>query len=229
MWSISKVSVPEEVHRVFSVPLLFITKGCPTLLVPWTTAHQPSLSSSIDQTLFKFTSIESVMQSNHLILCCPLLFLLSIFPSAGIFSNGSSHQVAKVLELQLCRRASSNETIHTKALVDLVFEDCFRKWQSSENIDSKSNLNGFFNLVDNFSKYYLRWERGLSKLLLNCHSQSGSSCTSQPNTISDVGLELSKFKGNCVLFTCSVKIVMSLEWVNGTFVTNNRNWRVRTY
>ena len=142
---------------------------------------------------------------------------------------GSSHQVAKVLELQLCPRASSNKTIHTKALVDLVFEDCFRKWQSSENIDSKSNLNGFFNLVDNFSKYYLRWEQGLSELLLNCHSQSGSSCTSQPNTISDLGLELSKFKGNCVLFICSVKIVMSLKWVNGTFVTNNRNWRGRTY
>ena len=46
-------------------------------------------------------SIESVMPSNHLILCCPLILLPSIFPSIRIFSNefSSSHQVAKILEL----------------------------------------------------------------------------------------------------------------------------------
>ena len=45
-------------------------------------------------------SIKSVMSSNHLILCCPLL--PSIFPSIRVFSNVSSlHQVAKVLEFQL--------------------------------------------------------------------------------------------------------------------------------
>ena len=47
-------------------------------------------------------SIESVMPSNHLILCCPLLLLPSIFPSFRVSSNESAlHQVAKVLELQL--------------------------------------------------------------------------------------------------------------------------------
>ena len=48
--------------------------------------------------------IESVMPSNHLIICPPLLLLLSIFPSTEVFSNElalRSHQVAKVLELQL--------------------------------------------------------------------------------------------------------------------------------
>ena len=45
---------------------------------------------------------ESVMLSNHFILCCPLLLLPSIFPSIRVFSNGFLHQVAKVLELQLC-------------------------------------------------------------------------------------------------------------------------------
>ena len=50
--------------------------------------------------LLKLMSIESVMPSNHLILCSPLLLLPSIFPSIRVFSNGPA-QVAKVLELQL--------------------------------------------------------------------------------------------------------------------------------
>ena len=55
----------------------------------WTTAHQASLSITDSQSLLKLMSIESVMPSNHLILCCPLLFLLSIFPSIRVFSNES--------------------------------------------------------------------------------------------------------------------------------------------
>ena len=54
---------------------------------PWTAAHQASLSFTISWTLWKLTSIESVMPSNHLILCHPLLFLSSIFPSFRVFSN----------------------------------------------------------------------------------------------------------------------------------------------
>ena len=55
-----------------------------------------------DTSLLKLVSIESKMPSSHLILCHPLLFLPSIFPSVNVFSKwvGSSHQVAKVLELQ---------------------------------------------------------------------------------------------------------------------------------
>ena len=68
------------------------------LATPWTAAHQSSLSSTIFQSLFKLISIESVMPSNHLILC-RLLLLPSIFPSFRVFSS-SLHQVAKVLELQ---------------------------------------------------------------------------------------------------------------------------------
>ena len=48
---------------------------------PWTAARQDPLSSSISQRLLKFMSIESVILFNHLILCCPLLLLPSIFPS----------------------------------------------------------------------------------------------------------------------------------------------------
>ena len=54
---------------------------------PWTAAHQASLSFTISQNLLKLMSIESVMPSNHLILCRPLLFPPSIFPSIRVFSN----------------------------------------------------------------------------------------------------------------------------------------------
>ena len=53
-------------------------------------AQQASLSFSMSQTLLKLMFIESVMPSNHLILCCPLLFLPSIFPSIRIFSSESA-------------------------------------------------------------------------------------------------------------------------------------------
>ena len=52
----------------------------------WTTACQASLSITNSRSLLKFMSIESVMPSNHLILCHPLLLLPSIFPSIRIFS-----------------------------------------------------------------------------------------------------------------------------------------------
>ena len=54
---------------------------------PWTAARRASLSFSISQGLLKLMSIKSVMPSNHLILCCPLLLLPSIFPSIRVFSN----------------------------------------------------------------------------------------------------------------------------------------------
>ena len=62
-------------------------------VTPWTAAHQAPLSSTFSQSLLKYMSIESVMLSNHLILCLPLL-LSSIFPSIRFFSS----------ELALCIR-----------------------------------------------------------------------------------------------------------------------------
>ena len=58
-------------------------------MTPWTVAHQASLSITKSQSLFKFMSIESVMPSNHLILCHPLFLLFSIFPSIRVFSKES--------------------------------------------------------------------------------------------------------------------------------------------
>ena len=58
-------------------------------VTPWTAAHQASLSITNYWRLLKLMSIESVMPSNHLILCHPLLLLPSIFPSIRVFSNES--------------------------------------------------------------------------------------------------------------------------------------------
>ena len=62
---------------------------------PWTAAHQASLSitnSSLEKSLLKLLSVESVMPSNHLILCRSLL-LLSVFPSIRVFSNESALRI----------------------------------------------------------------------------------------------------------------------------------------
>ena len=56
---------------------------------PWTAACQAYLSFTVSHSLLKLISIESVMPSNHLILCCPLLLLLSVFPDIRVFSSES--------------------------------------------------------------------------------------------------------------------------------------------
>ena len=61
--------------------------SCPTLSNPWTVACQASLSITNSQSLFKLMPIESVMPSNRLILCHPLLLLPSIFSSIRVFSS----------------------------------------------------------------------------------------------------------------------------------------------
>ena len=58
-------------------------------VTPWTTAHKASQSITNPWSLFILMSIESVMPSNHLILCCPLLPLPSVFSSIRVFSNES--------------------------------------------------------------------------------------------------------------------------------------------
>ena len=78
----------EKAHvvvQLLSCVRLFVTS--------WTTACQASLSFTISQSLFKLMSIESVMPSNHLILCGPLLVLPSIFPSTRVFSNESAVRI----------------------------------------------------------------------------------------------------------------------------------------
>ena len=72
----------------YSKMLLFICLVISNYLgPPWIAARWASLLFTISRSLLKLASIELVMPSNHLILCCPLLFLPSIFPSIKGFSN----------------------------------------------------------------------------------------------------------------------------------------------
>ena len=87
-----------------SIALYLVSVQLPSrvqlFVTPRTAARQASLSITNSRRLPKGMSIELVMPSNHLILCCPLFFLPSIFPSIRVFSNESLHQVAKILEFQ---------------------------------------------------------------------------------------------------------------------------------
>ena len=74
---------PDSSVQSLSRVWLFVT--------PWTAALQASLSITNSQSPPKPMSIESMMPSNHLILCCPLLLLPSIFPSMRVFSKGTWH------------------------------------------------------------------------------------------------------------------------------------------
>ena len=65
-------------------------QGSWALPTPWTAACQASLPSTISQSLLKLISTESVIPSNHLILCHPLILLPSIFPIVRVFSNESA-------------------------------------------------------------------------------------------------------------------------------------------
>ena len=71
------------------IEFISVAQSCPTFCDPWTTARQafPSITSS--RSLPELRSIESVMSSNCLILCCPLLLPPSIFPRIRVFSNES--------------------------------------------------------------------------------------------------------------------------------------------
>ena len=73
--------MPRSLVQSLSCVRLFAT--------PWTVSHQASLSITNSQALVKRMSIESVMPSNHLILCCPLLLQSEIFPSIRVFSDES--------------------------------------------------------------------------------------------------------------------------------------------
>ena len=87
------------VVKLLSHVRLFVT--------PWTTAHQAPLPSTISWSLLKLMSMELVMLSNHVILCCPLLLLPSIFPSIKVFSNELA-----LLHIKQPKRVLTKNQIH---------------------------------------------------------------------------------------------------------------------
>ena len=88
-------SFPEVGHskRHFQDCFCSVAQHVQLFVIPWTTARQSSLFFTSSENLLKLMSIEPVMPSNHLILCCPLLLLPSIFPSISIFSNESALRI----------------------------------------------------------------------------------------------------------------------------------------
>ena len=76
-----------------SVQFSSVAQSCATYATPWTAAHQASLSITNSQSLLKVIPIKSMMPSNHLILCRPLLLLPSIFPSIRVFSDESALRI----------------------------------------------------------------------------------------------------------------------------------------
>ena len=98
--------MPQRLLKLFqrskpkpAYPTLFFPSSVQSLnhvqlfVTPWTAARQASLSITSSRSLPKLMSIESVMPSNHLILCRPLLLLPSIFPSIRVFSNESGLRI----------------------------------------------------------------------------------------------------------------------------------------
>ena len=81
IWQLTQDAGPVILVQSLSPVQLFVT--------PWTAAHQASLSFTISWSLLKSIPIELVILSNHLIPCCPLLLLPSIFPGIRVFSNES--------------------------------------------------------------------------------------------------------------------------------------------
>ena len=73
-----------------SVQFSSVAQSCPTLWTPWITAHQASLSITNSRSSLRFTCVESMMPSSHLILCRPLLLLPPISPTIRVFSNEST-------------------------------------------------------------------------------------------------------------------------------------------
>ena len=78
------------VDKEGSVQFISVTQSCLTLCDPMDNRRQASLSITNSHSLLKLKSIESVMPSNHLILCRPLLLPSSVFPSIRVFSNESA-------------------------------------------------------------------------------------------------------------------------------------------
>ena len=87
-------------HKEYYVVIDHLLSCARLFVTPWTATYQVTLYSNTSWSLLKYMSIESVMVSNYLILCCPHLLLIPVLPRIPVFSNGFSNQMAKILEYQ---------------------------------------------------------------------------------------------------------------------------------
>ena len=85
----SRLYIVTSLFNLYTVSSVQSLSHVQLFATSWTAAYQHSLSITNSRSLLKLMSIESVMPSNHLILCCPLLLLPSIFPSITVFANES--------------------------------------------------------------------------------------------------------------------------------------------
>ena len=104
-WNSRIIFVVIVVAAVTAVVVVVQSLSCVQIFAaPWTAARQASLSFTISQSLLKLKSTESVMPSNHLILCCPFLLLPSVFPSIRVAVTNSekllhARHSSKIVEL----------------------------------------------------------------------------------------------------------------------------------
>ena len=102
-------------------------------MTPWTAARQASLSLTISQSLPKFMSIESVMSSNHHILCRPLLLLPSIFLSIRVFSSELALHIIRWPKYWCFGISSSNEYSGLMSFqYSSVAQSCLTLWDSMD-------------------------------------------------------------------------------------------------
>ena len=94
--------------------LVQLLSGVPLFATPWTAARQAPLSSTVSWSLLRFMSTESVMPFSHLILCCSLLLLPSVFPSIRVFTSEKTQRWAMRLQGRVIRGLRS--ILRTRAL-----------------------------------------------------------------------------------------------------------------
>ena len=148
-----------------------------SLWSPWTAAHQVSLSFTLSWSLIKLMSIESVMPSNHLILCRPILLLPSIFSSIRVFSNDLAFCTRRPKSIGASASASvlpmNSQSWFRLGLTVLILqsEGLSRVFSGSTVCEIGRRLNPQENMVDLTSFFIIGFFRAFVHLLLSVNVQ----------------------------------------------------------
>ena len=144
---LSRFGSNPQFHIRFSVQLVQLLSPVWLFATPWTAAHQAYLSITNSQSSPKLMSIESVMPSNHLILCRPLFLPPSIFPSIGVFFNESVLRIrwSKYWSFSFSISLSNEYSGLIYFSVDLVWSPCSPR--DSQESSPTLQLNSINSLV----------------------------------------------------------------------------------